>query len=114
MTAACVITVQGETTWNPETMQDEGAVVVVYTGPCRVKRRDPQDAVTVAADQVFVETLYELHLPVASSGAIVKDAIVTITGCPDDAALTGRKFLVVAVPAGSQTTARRIPVREVQ
>lgn len=114
MTASCAITVDGEKTWNPDTLQYDDTDVVVYSGPCRVKRRDTQDSVTTVADQVFVESLHELHVPVASSGGIVKNAIVTVTACPEDALLVGRKFVVVSVPAGSQTTARRIPIREVQ
>lgn len=114
MTASCTVAVDGERTWNPETLQYDDTDVVVYSGPCRVKRRDTQDSVTTVADQVFVESLHELHIPVASSGGIVKNATVTITACPEDALLVDRKFVVVAVPAGSQTTARRIPIREVQ
>lgn len=114
MTASCTITVDGVKTWNPETLQFDDTDVVVYTGPCRVKRRDTQDSVTTVAEQTFIEAQYEVHLPVASSGAVVKNAVVLVTGCPDDAELVGRRFTVVAVPAGSQVTARRIPVREVQ
>lgn len=114
MTASCTITGDGVKTWNPATLQYEDSDVVVYSGACRVKRRDTQDSVSSAAEQVFVESMHELHLPVASSGAVVKNAVVLVTGCPDDAELVGRRFVVVAVPAGSQVTARRIPVREVQ
>lgn len=114
MTSSCTVTVDGEQAWNPETLQYEDAPATVYSGPCRVKRRDAQDSVKNAADQSFVASQYELHLPVSLSGAVVKDAVVLITACPDDAALVGRKFTVVAVPAASQVTARRVPVREVQ
>lgn len=114
MTASCSITVDGVKTWDSGTLQFEDTDVVVYTGPCRVKRGGTQDSVTTVAEQTFVEAQYEVHLPVASSGAVAKNAVVLVTGCPDDAELVGRRFTVVAVPAGSQVTARRIPVREVQ
>ena len=115
MTASCTITRPGdEVVWNPETMQNESLPVTVYTGRCRVRAGGQQDRAENAADQSFMASQYILSLPVVGSEGVRRDDTVTITGCPEDAALVGDVFRVVAESAGSQTTARRLTVTRTQ
>lgn len=117
MTARCTIRRLGEKTednWNPETLQYDIPWEISYTGPCRLKPRQSQDRGQNAGDQAFVESQYELSLPVSTSGDVRKDDVATIDSCPDDAALVGRKYSIVVSPAYSQGTARRFPVQETQ
>ena len=114
MTATCTITRPGERVWNPESLQYETGTAAVYTGGCRVKRGEAQDRGDDAANQAFIESLYLLYLPVDGSEVVRKDDTVTVTGYTADPGLVGRKYTVVASPAYSDGTARRLPVREVQ
>jgi hypothetical protein len=119
MTATCSITREGDLVFNPDTFQDEPTTTTVYPvdpadGICRVKKGGTQDTGKTAADQVFVESMYELHLPVLGSEDVRKDDVAEILTCPDDPALVGRKLRIVAGPASSQTTARRFPVEVTQ
>ncbi len=115
MTASCTITRPGdEVAWNPETMQNESIPVTVYTGRCRVHAGGQQDRAENAVDQSFMASHYILSLPVAGSEGVRRDDAVTVTGCPEDAALVGDVFRVVAESAGSQMTARRLTVTRTQ
>lgn len=115
MTASCTITRPGdETVWNPETMQNENVPVTAYTGPCRVRAAGQQDRAENAADQSFMASQYILSLPVVGSEGVRRDDTVTVTACPEDAALVGDVFRVVAESAGSQMTARRLAVARTQ
>ena len=115
MTASCMITRPGDVVvWNPETLQNENVPVTVYTGRCRVRAAGQQDRAESAADQSFMASQYVLSLPVVGSEGVRRDDAVTVTGCPEDAALVGDAFRVVAESAGSQTTARRLTVTRTQ
>lgn len=115
MTASCTITRPGgETVWNPETLQNENVPVTVYTGQCRVRAAGQQDRAENVADQSFMASQYVLSLPVVGSEGVRRDDAVTVTGCPDDAALVGDVFRVVAESAGPQMTARRLTVTRTQ
>ena len=115
MTASCTITRPGdEVVWNPETMQNENVPVTVYTGRCRVRAGGQQDRAENAVDQSFMASQYILSLPVVGSETVKRDDTVTVTACPEDAALVGDVFRVVAESAGSQTTARRLSVARTQ
>lgn len=115
MTSSCTITRPGdEVVWNPETMQNENVPVTVYTGRCRVRAAGQQDRAENAVDQSFMASQYVLSLPVVGSEGVRRDDTVTITGCPEDAALVGDVFRVVAESAGSQMTARRLTVTRTQ
>lgn len=115
MTASCTITRPGDdVVWNPETMQNESPPVTVYTGKCRVRAAGQQDRAENAVDQSFMASQYVLSLPVVGSEGVRRDDTVTVTGCPEDAALVGDVFRVVAESAGSQQTARRLTVTRTQ
>ena len=115
MTASCAITRPGgETVWNPDTLQNENVPVTVYTGRCRVRAEGQQDRAENAVDQSFMASQYILSLPVVGSESVRRDDTVTVTGCPEDAALVGDVFRVVAESAGSQMTARRLTVTRTQ
>jgi hypothetical protein len=114
MTAVCAITRPGPQVWNPETLQYEAPTLAVYSGKCRLRATGQQDRGTDAASQVFVESSYVLSLPVAGSESVLKGDTVVFTLCPDDAEVVGRKYSVVAVPAQSHATARRVPIKEAQ
>ena len=114
MTATCTVSHGGTSTWNPETLQYDTDSTAVYTGRCRVRPAVNQDRGNDAADQALIESQFILSLPVVGSGAIKAGDMVVITSCPEDAAMTGRTYSIIAMPAYSQGTARRIPVREVQ
>lgn len=114
MTAHCVITRAGEPVWNPVTMQNDETPVTVFEGPCRVRLGGSQDQAKNAADQSFIASLYVLSLPVVGSEGVRAADVVRVVSAPDDPALPGTVFTVVAAPAYSQGTARRFPVRETQ
>lgn len=115
MTASCTITrPSDEVVWNPDTLQNENVPVTVYTGRCRVRAAGQQDRAENAVDQSFMASQYILSLPVVGSEGVRRDDTVTVTGCPEDAALVGDVFRVVAESAGSQTTARRLTVTRTQ
>ena len=115
MTASSAITRPGdEVVWNPETMQNENVPMTVYTGKCRVRAAGQQDRAENAADQSFMASQYILSLPVVGSEGVRRDDTVTVIGCPEDAALVGDVFRVVAESAGSQMTARRLTVTRTQ
>lgn len=114
MTSTCVVTrVIGET-WDPVTLQNVPALETVYEGQCRVRQASAQDHAENAADQSFVASLYVLSLPVTGSEEVHRDDLVTVTTCPEDAALEGDRFSIFAAPAYSHGTARRIPVRRTE
>lgn len=114
MTASCTITRQGEQVWNPDTLQNENVPVTVYTGRCRVRAAGQQDRAENAVDQSFMASQYILSLPVVGSEGVRRDDTVTVIGCPEDVALVGDVFRVVAESAGSQMTARRLTVTRTQ
>ena len=114
MTASCRITRAGEPVWNPVTMQNDTSTITVYSGRCRVRPTGQQDRGQNAADQSFVESSHRLSLPVAESTGLSDADVVEMLSCPDDPDLVGRRFTIAFVPAYSQGTARRIPVRETQ
>ena len=114
MTATCTITRPGAPVWNPATLQNESTPVTVYTGKCRVRVADRQDRAANVADQSFMAAQYVLSLPVVGSEGVRRDDTVTVTVCPEDAALVGDAFRVVAESAGSQMTARRLTVTRTQ
>lgn len=115
MTASCTITRPGdEVVWNPETLQNENVPVTVYAGRCRVRAAGQQDRAENVVDQSFMASQYILSLPVVGSEGVRRDDTVTVTGCPEDAALVGDVFRVVAESAGSQMTARRLTVTRTQ
>lgn len=114
MTTTCTVTRAGDRVWNPATKQYDETTTTLYDGKCRVRQTGNQDHGATAADQVFIESQYVLHLPVDGSEGIRKDDTVLVTACAEDARLVGQRFTVVSVPAASQTTARRFPVRETQ
>jgi hypothetical protein len=98
--------------WNPDTLQYEHVPYVSYEGRCRVRPTGQQDRGTDAADQLFVESSYTLSLPVVGSEGVRRDHMVKVTACPDDPALVGKVFSILAVPAYSGGTARRVRVVE--
>ena len=100
--------------WNPETLQNENVPVTVYAGRCRVRAGGQQDRAVNVVDQSFMASQYVLSLPVTGSEGVRRDDMVTVTGCPEDAALVGDVFRVVAESAGSQMTARRLSVTRTQ
>ena len=114
MTATGRASRPGGQVWNPDTQQYDETTVVSYEGPCRVRATANLDHGLSVADQAFIESQYVISLPVGTSGGIAKGDDFEIITNPDDPDLNGRKYTVVFVPAGSQTTARRIPVRETQ
>lgn len=85
------------------------AGATVYTGPCRVKASKTVGTPDVGGAEWTVQQL-EVHLPIGTSGGVTVGCLVTITACPNDAAMVGRRFRVTAGFGMTDATARRLSV----
>lgn len=84
---------------------------LLWSGPCRVQMQSvvPQE-VAAGGAQVTLQRS-ELHIPV-SAPDIPADSVVKITAvsATSDQALLNRKYRVLGSFAGTQKTARRLPI----
>lgn len=85
----------------------------VYSGRCRVQQQS--DVATRQeggeADLLLVRRV--LALPVGTSAAVRVGQRVTVTACPGDPDLVGRRFWLHDESAKSHATARRLGIEEV-
>lgn len=88
--------------------------VTVYAGKCRIQvtslianSSSPQSGERQTTIQGS-----ELQLPVAGTDTVSVNDVIEITAAPNDAALVGRKFTVVARHEKTQATSRRLRVEE--
>lgn len=111
MTDACTSRRQTGTTYDDATGNTVPTWTAVYAGPCRMKQPSAQaNSSQVGEAQILLQSP-ELHVPMSAAMHRPGDE-VTITASPSDPGLVGRVFIVRAVPAHSQATARRYGVLE--
>lgn len=111
---ACVITRagQGAPAFDAETGISSGPPPdKVYAGAFRL-RSDPAMTRADAGEHDFTLQQYVMSIP-ASAPTVKVDDVVTITRSPHAPDLVDRTFVVAAIAAGSQQTARRFLVQEV-
>lgn len=109
MTDACTVTRAGPPVWNEDTGENEASVVVVYSGPCRVKHPTTMGRDADAGSHLVVVSQTEVHLPLGAVGVLAKDTL-KVTGSATRPDQVGRLFTISAPFDGSQTTALRFRV----
>lgn len=114
MTDSCRVTRSGgERTWDDATgTYTTPSATVLYEGKCRVRPRNLAVAEPDVAGRETGVLAWEVHLPVAGTGAVTRGDTVEITAAAMDPSLVGRRFTVMAPFVGS-VTARRLPVEAV-
>lgn len=114
MVDTCTIRRKTGVTTNPDTGQSTPTYVTVYQGKCKVQQATQAQAREERPGQAeLLMVRRELHLPVATSGAVRAGDEVTIDVSVHDPGLTGRKLVVRDEAAKSMATARRLGVEEV-
>ena len=113
MVDSCEIGTVGRV-WDEATASYTETFEAVYSGPCKLKQENVQANNGTQQGRMVVAQSLVLSLPVATSGGVLKDMTVRMTACVNDAAVVGRRYRVVAFPASSFATARRLTVEEVQ
>jgi hypothetical protein len=89
-----------------------GTPTTVYTGPCRVQRRNVAEQTPEAGERTVTVQDVELHVPVTATGIDVGD-LATINSAALDPELVGRRFRVVGLAHKTFATARRLRCEEV-
>jgi hypothetical protein len=112
MTDACTSRRKdGPPVYDDETGNTTPAWTAVYSGPCRMKQPNARASSSIVGEAEVLLQQPELHLPMSASMLRPGDE-VTITASASDPLLVGRVFIVRAVPAHSQASARRYGVTE--
>jgi hypothetical protein len=114
-TDACTITRPGagDGMFDPATgATTPPAPLTVYTGQCRVRMPTIADRERTSGEHQWTLQDAVLSLPADTAGVQEQDS-VTITASELDVDLPGTVWAVTAFLRGSQTTARRIVIREV-
>lgn len=122
MTDTCRITRpgDGDPVFNNETGQyDPPPPVTVYEGPCRIPPRGMSSSQAEAPGVSWTVGEFPLDLPVTHAGYTTDEHVavgqtVEYLAAEHDTDLVGRKFGVVEVGRVSQSTARRLRVKEAQ
>lgn len=112
MTDTCLIRRRTGTTTDPLTGVVSDVWSTVWSGPCKVQEQRADARRAEAGDRVVIIGRPELHIPIAARGVRIDD-VAEITEALDPENV-GRTFRIAELPAGSQKTARRFPVEEVQ
>jgi hypothetical protein len=114
MVDACTITRRTGQTTDDLTGAVTPATTTVYTGPCKVqtsgsgamgRRYD-------VAETTVVMLRLELHLPMATSAAVARGDLVTVTASATDPGLVGRTWHIHDLSHKSWATARRFLIEE--
>jgi len=84
-----------------------------YAGKGKVQTTDSIGNDAQAGDRAVMVTRYEVHLPISAAAAAVDD-VWTVTACPNDPQLVGRRFRVASLMHKTHATARRLAVEETQ
>jgi hypothetical protein len=107
----CTVRRQTGTGYDDATGVTTPTVTVLYDGPCRMKQPNASaSTATAGVADVLLQTP-EIHLPMSADLLKPQDEI-TITNSTSDPASIGRVFIVRAVPAHANATARRYGVTE--
>lgn len=112
MTDACTIQRQAGSSMSEVTLVVTPTLTSVYTGKCRVKGQQIQDAASNAGERPTVTREYVVSIPLSTTSVQVDD-LVTITASALDPTQVGKVLVVLGVGHGSQITARRIRCQEV-
>lgn len=110
----CTSRRQTGTAYDDDTGVTTPTYLALYDGPCRLKQSGSgaASASSVTAGEADVLLQHpELHLPMSAVLHKPGDEI-TLTGSANDPVSVGRVFLVRAVPAHANATARRYGVVE--
>lgn len=113
MVDACTITRKTGESINAETLEASATTVQQYSGVCRLTMPGTVARDSESGSRVLIEQQLMLSLPVATSGSVRANDVVTITSSENDPTLVGRTFRIAGGHHQSQATARRFPVTEV-
>jgi hypothetical protein len=103
----------GGTTFDENTGRETPASpTAVYTGPCKVQRRNVAEQASEAGERLVTTQAVEIHVPIAATGIRVGDA-AEVTAAALDPALVGRRFRVTGLADKTFATARRLRAEEV-
>lgn len=108
----CIITRKTGTRWNEETLKNEPVTETVYEGAAALESPYRAPTTENAPGQSQNVELAQLKLPVIDSAGIKAGDVVTFLTSASDPDLVGRKFTVAVGSQQSDTSARRIPVKE--
>jgi hypothetical protein len=111
MTDACTSRRQTGTAYDDNTGATTPTWDDLYAGPCRMKEPNARAGSSTVGEAEVLLQQPEIHLPMSADLHRPGDRI-TITASASDPASVGRVFIVRAVPAHSQATARRYGVTE--
>jgi hypothetical protein len=111
MTDACTTRRNTGTTYDDATGNTTPTWTAVYSGPCRMRQPRAEANSSQVGEAAVLLQQPELHLPMSAALHRPGDEI-TITASINDPASVGRVFIVRAVPAHSNATARRYGVVE--
>jgi hypothetical protein len=111
MTDACTTRRRTGVIYDDATGNTTPTWTAVYTGPCRMNQPNAQASRSTIGEAAVLLQQPELHMPMSAPIHRPGDEI-TITASVNDPGSVGRVFLVRAVPAHSQATARRYGVTE--
>lgn len=113
MVDKCTITVSGEPTLDPVTLQLVTSIATLYAGPCQVSGTSQAQSGTAEVEgRLQYEQARTFKVPVEVVGVPV-GATITVTAAALDQEMVGRSFTVRAVEHKSFITSRRITAEEV-
>lgn len=107
----CTVRRQTGTAYDDTTGVTTPTWTALYDGPCRFKQPSASASTTTAGEADVLLQTPEVHLPMSADLLRPQDEI-TITGSVNDPKSVGRVFIVRAVPAHANATARRYGVTE--
>lgn len=111
--AVTITRATGTTTFDEATGRETaGTPTSVWTGPCKVQRRNVAERTGEAGERLVTTQDVEIHVPIAATGIRVGD-VAEITTATLDAELVGRRFRVTGLADKSFATARRLRAEEV-
>ena len=111
MTDTCTTRRQTGTAYDDTTGATTPAWTDLYAGPCRMRQPNASASRTSAGEADVLLQTPQVHLPMDAVLLKPGDQI-TLTASATDPASVGRLFIVRAVPAHSQASARRYEVTE--
>lgn len=113
MVDACTISRKTGESINAETLESVPTTAQQYSGVCRLTMPGTVARDSESGSRVLIEQQLMLSLPIATSGSVRVNDVVTITSSENDPTLVGRTFRIAGGHHQSQATARRFPVTEV-
>lgn len=99
--------------WDDATGTNVPTTETVYAGRARIRFTDTQPRESDAAGERVVDQAPRIYFPVAGTGSIRVDDLVTVTSNALDTALVGTVFRISGAHAQTHSTARRFPVEVV-